>query len=264
LNAGIEATCALAAVAMLAPSVRIEDGDDPPRVVTASKGVETTYVTRTIEGFTVHVDSALLAETVDDDAARAARATGERALAVLSSHLFQIARSVRAESLAKLRSIPIFLSHADPVAKCACYHPSPEWLRQNGFDPRKAKSVEIAQAGAFIDWTHEQPWMVLHELAHGYDDLHLDPATDLGRELESLFEQAKQSGTYDEVLHWPGDRQRHYALNTSEEYFAESVEAWFGANDFFPFVRAELLHHDPALADFLRRVLGEPITSRTP
>lgn len=260
----IVAVCALVALATRAPRVPVEDGDDAPRVVTTSRGIETTYLTRAIEGFTVHVDSALLAGAADDDAARAARATGERALAVLSSHLFQIARSVRAEPLARLRSIPIFLSHSDPVAKCACYHPSPEWLHRNGFDPRKAKSVEIAQAAAFVDWTREQPWMVLHELAHGYDDLFLDPATDLGRELEALFEAAKDSGRYDEVLHWTGGRQRHYALNTSEECFAEAVEAWFGANDFFPFVRAELLHHDPALANFLRKVLGEPITSRTP
>ena len=29
------------------------------------------------------------------------------------------------------------------------------------------------------------------------------------------------------------------------EYFAEASEAYFGTNDFFPFVRIELRRHDP-------------------
>lgn len=224
-------------------------------IETVSKGSATTYVTRTIEGFTVHVDQRLLGEQ---------RAVGDEALGVLASHLFQIRRVVRPEPLEKLRTIAIFLGLDDPVAPCACYHPSPDWLAENGYDRKKAKAVEIANAGNFVSWTREQPWMVLHELAHGFDDRWLTAATEQGRELDALHQAAKENGAYDRVLHWDGGEVRHYALNTSDEYFAEAVEAWFGANDFFPFVHAELVRHDEKLAEFLARVVGTPISSRAP
>ncbi len=235
-------------------AVLLSGGEE--RVVTRSKGVETTYVTTSRRGFTVHVDERLLA---------AQKPLGDEALAELDCQLAQIERKVRPEPLAQLRTIAIWLGVDDPVAPCACYHPSPEWLRENGFDPQKAKAVEIASAASFVSWTREQPWMVLHELAHGFDDRQLaagDGPGSKGARLEELFAAAKASGRYDEVLHWNGEPTRHYAMNTSDEYFAEASEAWFGCNDFFPFVQAELLRHDPELAAFLRDVWGEPVTSR--
>jgi hypothetical protein len=42
-------------------------------------------------------------------------------------------------------------------------------------------------------------------------------------------------------------------MNNADEYFAESSEAFFGTNDFYPFVRAELIEHDPQMADALRK-----------
>jgi hypothetical protein len=38
------------------------------------------------------------------------------------------------------------------------------------------------------------------------------------------------------------------------EYFAEASEAWFGTNDFYPYVKSELEEHDPAIAALLGRV----------
>ena len=40
------------------------------------------------------------------------------------------------------------------------------------------------------------------------------------------------------------------------EYFAESTEAFFGTNDFYPFVRAELKQHDPKMFDLLWKLWG--------
>lgn len=223
---------------------------------TRSKERATRYVAAPRGGFDVRLDERLLA---------AERELGAQALAELDSQLHQIVRKVRPEPLARLRSIPIWLGLDDPVAPCACYHPSPEWLLENGFDPQKAKAVEIANAAHFVAWTREQPWMVLHELAHGFDDRWLaagDGPESWGGRLESAWHAAKAGGRYDQVLHWDGGTVPHYALNTSDEYFAEATEAWFGANDFFPFVQAELVGHDPLLATLLREVWGEPITSR--
>jgi len=41
-----------------------------------------------------------------------------------------------------------------------------------------------------------------------------------------------------------------------EEYFAENCEAYFGLNDFYPFVRAELRDYDPAIYEIIERVFG--------
>jgi hypothetical protein len=225
--------------------------------VTVSKGVATRYRQQERHGFTVHVDERLLGP---------AKEAGDAALAELDAQLRQIGRAVRAESLARLQTIAIWLGVDDPVAPCACYHPSADWLREHGFDAQKAKAVEIANAANFVAWTREQPWMVLHELAHGYDDRWLqagDGATSQGARLDALWNAAKAGGRYEKVLHWDGATVRHYALSTSDEHFAEATEAWFGANDFFPFVQAELVAHDPDLAAFLREVWGEPQRTRS-
>jgi hypothetical protein len=38
------------------------------------------------------------------------------------------------------------------------------------------------------------------------------------------------------------------------EYFAEASEAYFGTNDFYPFVRTELQRHDPEMYELLKRL----------
>ncbi len=47
---------------------------------------------------------------------------------------------------------------------------------------------------------------------------------------------------------------KHYGLTNHKEYFAEGTEAFFYRNDFYPFVRAELKEHDPALQDLLIKI----------
>ncbi len=41
-----------------------------------------------------------------------------------------------------------------------------------------------------------------------------------------------------------------------KEYFAEATEAYFGVNDFFPFVRAELKAYDPVGFALMEAVWG--------
>jgi hypothetical protein len=43
----------------------------------------------------------------------------------------------------------------------------------------------------------------------------------------------------------PGPTREHYALTDEKEFFAEMTEAYFGANDFYPFVVGELKHAQP-------------------
>ena len=56
------------------------------------------------------------------------------------------------------------------------------------------------------------------------------------------------------VLHINGSTKRAYALNNDKEYFAECSEAFFGTNDFYPFVRSELKEHDSTMHALLRRL----------
>ena len=83
----------------------------------------------------------------------------------------------------------------------------------------------------------------LPELAHAYHHQFLGGGFD-HEELRVAFEQATSSASYDRVLHINGREQRAYALTNPIEYFAEGTEAFFGTDDFYPFVRAELERHD--------------------
>ena len=58
------------------------------------------------------------------------------------------------------------------------------------------------------------------------------------------------------MRYFNGDMKKHYALNNDQEYFAEATEAFFGTNDFYPFVRAELQEFDPEMYKLLRQVWG--------
>jgi len=101
--------------------------------------------------------------------------------------------------------------------------------------------------------TNSQPWAVLHELAHAYHDRVLgfdyEP-------IKSEHQRVIREKLYESVLHISGRVKRHYALVDHKEYFAEMSEAYFGTNDFYPFVRAELEEHDPGTFALLGRIWG--------
>ena len=71
-----------------------------------------------------------------------------------------------------------------------------------------------------------------------------------------VFDAAKEQGIYEEGLLYTGKKVKHYGLNNHKEYFAEATEAYFGVNDFYPFVRAELSEHDPAMFALLKEIWG--------
>ena len=71
---------------------------------------------------------------------------------------------------------------------------------------------------------------------------------------KAAYAAAVQGKRYESVLHIDGGHKRHYALTDHKEYFAEACEAWFGTNDFYPFVRAELREVDPEACTVLEEV----------
>jgi len=204
------------------------------------------YETKTVEGWTVHVARPLLEEQA---------ALGRDALRLLEVKLYDVTRVVPAKACAELRKVPIYLCVQEGTkgAGGAEYHPSAEWLKKNGYNPDKAKAVEIGDAARFLKFSIPQPSVLLHELSHAYHDRVLSfehPG------IKASYAAAVEGKKYDSVLHINGSKKRHYALTDHKEYFAEACEAWFGTNDFYPFVRAELQEVDPQICEVLAEVWG--------
>jgi hypothetical protein len=161
-----------------------------------------------------------------------------------------------AEAREALQKVPVWIETDDPHGRhpCMCYHPSREWLTENGYNPEKAGSVEIANAATFLKWIKDQPFMVLHEFAHAY---HHQVLGYDNPEVRQAYQQARAGGQYGSVLRFSGQMERAYALNNDQEYFAELTECYFGTNDFYPFVRAELQQHDPEGLAMVRKLWGD-------
>lgn len=192
------------------------------------------YADESIDGFTVLIHRDV--EAHPDEAAELRRE--------LRHQLRVIGETLPEGPLAELRKVRIWVEWEAKPHGAAEFHPSAEWLRDHGYNPAKAGDVEINNARNFVSWSRShQPSMMLHELAHAY---HFRVLGDDHEEIESAYNQAKSGGTYDEVDHVDGNRHKAYALTDAKEYFAELTEAYFGKNDFYPFVRAELREHDQA------------------
>ncbi|MFO0866024.1 MAG: hypothetical protein U0744_15475 [Gemmataceae bacterium] len=200
---------------------------------------------REIEGWKVRVDDRLLAEPNVE--------VGKRTLRYLEGKLADIKAVVPKERVKKLQEFAIVLDLDHGKLRPMQYHPSAKWLKDNGFAEDLAKCVHLPRAAdvATKRNINEQPWAVLHELAHAYHDQVL--GFDETR-VRKTYERYKTSGHGDKTLLYDGRRVKHYALTTPMEFFAEMTEAYFGVNDFFPFVRAELKESEPEIYELMREI----------
>lgn len=204
------------------------------------------HKTYALVGWTVHVNSGLLKTNA---------AATTRAIELLTAQLEEIARCVPKPALVELQKVALWISPEYPgVQPRAEYHPNVRWLREHGRDPAMAKGVEFTNVRIIEAETRRMPVFVLHELAHAYHDRVL--GFDEPR-IVAAYERAKAGGKYDQVQRRDAQGRirtdRAYALTNAKEYFAETSEAFFGTNDFFPFTRDELKAHDPEMF----RLLGE-------
>jgi dipeptidyl-peptidase-4 len=203
-------------------------------------------VERKVEGWTVQVDPQLLLKENEPVA--------EQAFTALANHLQRVKYIVPKERCEALQKLPIWLELHGKLGGMQ-YHPDRGWLVANKHDPRLVKHVHIPRAKELFNpqtWA-KHPYVVLHELAHAYHDqvLSFDHA-----EVIETYRHAKEKKLYDEVLLYTGQKVRHYGLTDHKEYFAESTESYFGMNDFYPFVRAELKEHDPRMFALLEKLWG--------
>jgi hypothetical protein len=210
----------------------------------------TSHTNRKVEGWTVRVDDRLL------DGPDAA--LGTRALRFLRNKLSDIKEVVPEDKLKKLQSVAIVLDLSHGNLRSMQYHPSAGWLKANGYSTDLAKCVHIPRAADLPTKRNinEQPWVILHELAHAYHDQVLgfdDPR------IKEAYEKFKKSGHGEKTLLYNGKRVRHYALTNPMEFFAEMTEAYFGVNDFFPFNRAELKEAEPEIDELLTNIWMSPL-----
>ena len=209
----------------------------------------TSRTNRKLEGWTIRVDDRLLGGPDE--------ALGTRSLRFLEAKLADIVMIVPADKVKLLQKVAIVLDLSNGTLTSMQYHPGAAWLKANGHAVDLVRCVHIPIAADLPTKrsTNEQPWVILHELSHAYHDQVL--GFDEPR-IVAAYEKYKKSGRGDKVLLFNGLRVRHYALTTPMEFFAEMTEAYFGANDFFPFNRAELKETEPEIEELLTHFWTTP------
>ena len=132
------------------------------------------------------------------------------------------------------------------------------WLIERGYTiPRDPSSFMSLSVKTHVGDSYRHPFVVFHELAHGYDYHFIGKGRDYGnKESQANYERMMKEGKYEKVKIWDGGVGSHYARTDRMEYWAESTEAYFAVNDIYPFVRAELREHDPQMAQFVERYWG--------
>jgi len=214
---------------------------------TAAKPVS--HTERVIEGWAVHIDDRLL----NGDQ----RAFGEKCLGVLTNRLIDIKAVLPADKVKRLQRVPIWLDQTHGQLKSAQYHPSAGWLKEHGYSEQLAGCVHIPDAGYFFASVHqfEQPWAVMHELAHAYHDQVMSFENP---QVKDAWRAFKETGRFKSVRHANGKMREHYALTNQMEFFAEMTESYLGRNDFFPFDRTELEKELPEVYQLLRDTWNSP------
>jgi len=199
-----------------------------------------------LEGWKLLVDDRLLGESPDAE-------VGARALRFLAARLVDVKAVVPEERVKDLQAMTIVLDLNCGNLNSMQYHPDAGWLKSHGYPAELAKCVHLPRAADLPTSRNirEQPWFILHELAHAYHDQKL--SFDEPR-IKAAHEKFQQSGHGDATLLHNGQRVKHYALTNQMEFFAEMTEAYFGSNDFYPFNRAELKEAEPEVYELLARV----------
>ncbi len=211
------------------------------------------YESHHIEGWRVLVSRKLLEKN---------RANTVKALVLLKEQLADLQKRVPAQAVHHLRKVPLWFSPLYPeFGSRAEYHPERSWLIENKRNPLMAKGVEFSCIDEMTEEIRRMPLRTLHQLAHAYHEQIFgfdEPA------IKAAFQRAAASGTYQAVKRTRGipgqpyTTEMAYALTTQMEYFAETSEAYFGRNDWYPFHFIDLKRHDSKVLPVLEVAWGGP------
>lgn len=215
---------------------------------TADVALPQKHQPRQIEGWTVRVDQRLIEGEQ--------QAKGEKALRLLQSKLVAITTLVPEKQLKELQKVTIQIDLDYGKMRAMQYHPSADWLRENGYSEQLERCVHIPHIDGLLSPSSNRrmPLVVLHELAHAYHD------QVLGFEEKRIMDAWKKfsaSGKYQSTLTYGGTMGKHYGLTDQKEFFAEMTEAYFGSNDFYPFVGGELKQAEPEIYQLMEEIWGK-------
>jgi hypothetical protein len=240
---------------VLSAESKVQVKDRPKQKPPKRPLTEDRFEIRNVEGWTVYINRDVPKEHPEQWA---------RTLEHLRWELYQIKLAAPTEAVSNMQeNNAIWIEYKEKVD--LSYHPDRNWLTGRGYRiPRDPRSFMSLSAKTHVGDSYRHPFVVFHELAHGYDFHFIGKSRDYGNaKSQSNYERMMSEGTYEKVLIWNGQRGSHYGRSNRMEYWAESTEAYFAVNDIYPFVRAELREHDPIMAQFVERYWGvEPAEIR--
>lgn len=209
---------------------------------------EDRFEIRNVEGWTVYINRDVPRQYPEQTA---------RTLEHLRWELYQIKLAAPPVAVSNMQeNNAIWIEYKEKVD--LSYHPSRNWLSDHGYTiPRDPESFMSLSAKSHVGDSYRHPFVVFHELAHGYDFHFIGKGGAYGNEeSQANYERMMKEGKYEKVKIWDGRVGSHYGRTNRMEYWAESTEAYFAVNDIYPFVRAELREHDPRMARFVERYWG--------
>ena len=209
---------------------------------------EDRFEIRNMEGWTVYTNRDLFAQHPEETA---------RTLEHLRWELYQIKLAAPAQAVANMQeTTPIWIEYKEKVS--LSYHPDRQWLLDRGYRiPRDPESMMSLSVGTHYGDSYRHPFVVFHEMAHGYDFHFTGQGARYGNdEIQASYDRMMEAGRYERILIWDGRYGSHYARSNRMEYWAESTEAYFAVNDIYPFVRAELRAFDPEQVRLIERYWG--------
>jgi hypothetical protein len=201
------------------------------------------YQTRVIQGWSIRISDKLIASQ---------KQKTETAVQLIDGQLKSLSETLPSEVLKSLRKVPIWLSPKyDGFGATGEYHPNAGWLKKVGRRPELFRCIEFTNIPIFEKECRRMPMLLLHELAHAYHHqvLGFDHP-----QIIAAYKKADEGGTYNAILRSNGRTERAYGMNDHKEYFAETSEAFFGTNDFYPFDKQQLKKHDPEMYQLLGKL----------
>ncbi|MFT4545768.1 MAG: hypothetical protein ACI9EQ_002248, partial [Bacteroidia bacterium] len=162
-------------------------------ICSVSIGQVAGYQQQNIQGYNVYVELVALNNHPTE--------TNE-AISFLSTKLEEINNfNLQPQILDSLQAVTIFMDW-NTTTGAAVYHPSAQWLLNNGYIVEKAKCVELSNIVNFVNWSEQnQPFMVMHELTHAYHDRVLGYGH---AAITEAYNSAMTSGIYDLVSYHTG------------------------------------------------------------
>ncbi len=239
-------TIALSALLLAVPSSAsvlgldgrfIEDFGAEDVNIAAAITVEDDFTEKKILGFTVYVENTLQADAPEDVAAF---------LSLVEINLTRIEYLVRPVDMEVLRKTKIWATDNNCRHTAAFfYHRKTigSWLERNGRPAAMAGGVEFCRVDYVVNNDILTNYLV-HELAHGFHHYGIDDGFD-NEIIEEAYEDQLALRLYSYVLKDDGDYDEAHANSNAVEYFAHLSTKYWLVDSEYPFVSAELKHHDP-------------------